>query len=85
MIFTYTHPQATDFNPRTLMEITLAAHQFKSKLTLRKGKIEVDPKSLVEMVGLLHAKGNRLEITAEGEDADKAVEALLELAVGSPV
>ncbi len=85
MVLKYSRPQASAFQAHTLMEISLAAHQFKSRISIRKGKTEVDPKSLVEMIGLLRAKGKRLEITAEGEDADKAVVALLELAVGSPV
>ncbi len=85
MVLKYSHPLPNAFQTQNLIDITLAAHRFKSKISIRKGRIEVDPKSFIETVGLLRAKGNRVEITAEGEDADKAVETLMELAVGSPV
>jgi phosphotransferase system HPr (HPr) family protein len=65
-----------NFQLKTLAEFQRTATRFKSKISIRKGKVEVDAKSFIEIIGLLDAKGRSFEITAEGEDAREALMAL---------
>ena len=76
MVLKYKGPQTSAFPSYSLVDIALVAHQFKSRISIRKGRLVVDAKSFIEMVSLLHAKSGPLEITAEGEDAFQAVQTL---------
>lgn len=58
------------------------AGEFASKVTVRnvtKGSDPKDAKSILTMMALGMAKGNEIEISAEGEDEAAAVAALVEL------
>ena len=66
-----------------LSELQQTVMPFESRITVRKGEVEADAKSLMEILGLIDGKGNRIEITAEGEDAALALEAIRELAAGN--
>ena len=61
---------------RTLAELQRTATWFKSHVWIRKGKTSADAKSFIEILALLDARGKNVEISAEGEDAREAVEAL---------
>ena len=78
-------PIPTQLQLRTLLDLSRRSVRFKSKISIRKGNAMANPKSLIEMIALLEAPGQDLEISAEGEDAYRAVRELRELAVGSPV
>jgi len=84
MVLKYKAPQTASFQMNSLVDIALTAHHFKSHISLRKGRTIVDPKSFIEMVGLIHAKGGRLEISAEGEDAYEAVKTLRQFVSANP-
>jgi phosphotransferase system HPr (HPr) family protein len=85
MVKKVTIPHPSKFQIRTLSEFQKTASRFKSRIQIQKGKVVVDAKSFVEIIGLLAAKGNNLEITAEGGDAREAIMALLvDLAVKTP-
>ncbi|MBI3008530.1 MAG: HPr family phosphocarrier protein [Candidatus Omnitrophica bacterium] len=52
------------------------AKKFKSNITVKKGKDAVDGKSIMGMMTLALAKGSQVTITAQGEDAEEALEEL---------
>ncbi|MCC7389734.1 MAG: HPr family phosphocarrier protein [Phycisphaerales bacterium] len=64
---------------RPAMSFVDAACAYASSVTVRKGETEVDGKSIMEMMMLAATQGSTLEITAEGEDADAACDALARL------
>jgi len=55
------------------------ASAFKSAITVQRGDQVVDGKSIMQMMLLAATKGTELEVIAEGEDAQKACEALRRL------
>jgi len=65
---------------RPCTEIVKCAATFKSDLKLRYQKTETNAKSLLGILMLAAEKGARIKITAQGPDADEAVETLLNLA-----
>jgi phosphocarrier protein len=52
---------------------------FASAITVRRADQTVDGKSIMQMMMLAATKGTELEVIAEGDDADKAIEALRKL------
>ena len=52
------------------------ANRFKCKICVRKGRHQVDGKSIMGLLTLAAEKGCRLEIIADGPDAQEALEAL---------
>jgi phosphocarrier protein HPr len=55
------------------------ASRFGSDIRLRKGDIEVNGKSIMGIMMLAAAKGSELTLSAEGEDAEVALDALEDL------
>jgi len=55
------------------------ANKYDSDITVRKGKEEVNGKSIMGIMMLAANKGSQILIRAEGDDADKAVSELSEL------
>ncbi|MDD4910582.1 MAG: HPr family phosphocarrier protein [Candidatus Omnitrophica bacterium] len=53
-----------------------AANKYDSSIKVKKGGEEVNGKSIMGILMLAAEKGSRLEVTVEGEDADKALEEL---------
>ncbi|QYK47498.1 MAG: HPr family phosphocarrier protein [Phycisphaeraceae bacterium] len=64
---------------RPAMAFVDLASTFKSAITVRREDTEVDGKSIMQMMMLAATQGTTLDITAEGDDADKALDALNEL------
>ena len=52
------------------------ANTFESDVTVRNGDVSVDAKSIMQMTMLAATHGTRLNIRAEGPDAQEAVESL---------
>ena len=52
------------------------ANTFESDVTVTNGDVSVDAKSIMQMTMLAATHGTRLNIRAEGPDAQKAVESL---------
>lgn len=65
---------------RPSTEIVKCAAAFKSDVRLTYQKTEVNAKSLLGILMLAAARGARIVVTAEGEDAQEAVDTLLDLA-----
>jgi phosphocarrier protein len=55
------------------------ASRFGCDIRLRKGEIEVNGKSIMGIMMLAAAKGSELTLSAEGEDAEMALDALEDL------
>lgn len=78
-------PHSTPLQLRTLMDLSRASVHFKARIRVRNGKTDVNPKNLAEMVTLLDAGDHDLEISAEGEDAYRALRSLHSLITGIPI
>ena len=55
------------------------ASQFKSKVELEKDNIEVNAKSIMGILMLASEKGQEIIVRAEGNDEEKAVNAIVDL------
>jgi len=55
------------------------AERFDSEITLERGSMSANGKSVIALVTLAAAKGVRVRVVAEGDDAEAAVGALVEL------
>lgn len=65
---------------RPSTEVVKCASSFKSDIKLNHQGLEVNAKSLLGVLMLAAAKGARIEIVAEGIDAEEAIASLQELA-----
>ena len=65
---------------RPSTELVKCAATFKADVKLIHQKIEVNAKSLLGILMLAAAKGSRICIEANGEDAQEAVDSILKLA-----
>ena len=59
--------------------IARLATQFESRITISKDAQKVDAKSILNLLTLGAEAGSKLEIEAEGADAQQAVDALADL------
>lgn len=64
---------------RPAMSFVDTASGCKANITVRRDDQEVDGKSIMQMLMLAATQGTELEIIAEGEDADEAIEKLQRL------
>ncbi|MCM8794606.1 MAG: HPr family phosphocarrier protein [Candidatus Omnitrophica bacterium] len=55
------------------------ASRFKSDIRVKKGKEEVDGKSIMGLLTLAASRGTSIEVTAQGPDAEDALRALAQL------
>ncbi len=55
------------------------ASKFESEITVKSGDMEIDGKSVAEVMTLGLSAGAKMEITAQGADASRAVDAIREL------
>ena len=65
---------------RPATELVKCATNYKSQITLHYQDLSVNAKSLLGILMLAAARGAKIKIEAEGEDAEESVEALRELA-----
>ena len=67
---------------RPAMQFVDVANEFASTITVRRGgedPLEVDGKSVMHMITLEAVQGTPLRIVADGDDAEAAVDRLVEL------
>ena len=55
------------------------ANNFEARIYVTKDGARVDGKSILGLLTLAAAKGSKLQLSAEGDDADKAIEELANL------
>ena len=77
---TFTVINDRGLHTRPCTELVKCAGRFKSKISLVYRKLKVNAKSLLGVLMLAAAKGAKVKMEAEGEDAEKALLALAELA-----
>lgn len=77
-IFVVRNERGLHTRPST--EIVKCAAAFKSDVRLTYQKTEVNAKSLLGILMLAATRGSRISVTATGDDAQQAVETLLDLA-----
>ncbi len=70
---------ADGLHMRPAMQFVDLASRFDCQISVSNGQIPVDGKSIMQMSMLAATCGTRLQIRAEGPDAEKAVEALRDL------
>ena len=70
---------AEGLHMRPAMQFVDTASRFDCDIIVSNGQTNADGKSIMQMSMLAATCGTRLEVKAEGPDADKAIEALREL------
>ncbi|MCU0913371.1 MAG: HPr family phosphocarrier protein [Planctomycetes bacterium] len=70
---------AEGLHMRPAMKFIDLASRFDCKITVHNGPHEADGKSIMQMSMLEATCGTRLQVRAEGTDADQALEALRDL------
>ena len=69
-------PATVDLHARPAADFVRTALGFSSKLTVASGEREADAKSLLAILALGAKRGSTLRLTADGDDAEAALDAL---------
>jgi phosphotransferase system HPr (HPr) family protein len=69
-------PPTVDLHARPAADFVRTAMGFSSQITVASGERDADAKSLLAVLALGAKRGSTLRLTADGDDADGAVEAL---------
>ncbi|MBK9973832.1 MAG: HPr family phosphocarrier protein [Planctomycetes bacterium] len=64
---------------RPAMKVIETASKFAADIYLIKGEQRCNAKSIIDVIMLAAEKGTRLKVEAEGADAEKAVQSMIEL------
>ena len=75
-------PAGVDLHARPAAEFVKTAMGFSSQITVASGEREVDAKSLLAILALGAKRGSTLRLTADGDDAGAAVDALAACVTG---
>jgi len=75
-------PNRVGMHARPCAEFVKLAGGFSSSITVTKDRMSVNGKSIMGVLMLAAEKGSTLTIAADGEDAERAVEALARLVRG---
>ena len=67
---------ALGLHARPASKFVQLAGKFRCKISVRKGTQVINGKSVMGMMMLAAAKGSKVTIEAEGDDAEEAIEAL---------
>ena len=67
---------------RAAAKFVHGANGFRSRITVTKETTRVDGKSILGLLTLAAGRGSRLRLAADGEDAEKALQALVTLVRG---
>ncbi len=78
-ILTVQVPNAQGMHARPSAEFVKLASGFSASILVAKNDLEVNGKSIMGVLMLAAEQGSALTIRAEGDDADRAVEALARL------
>ncbi|MCH9634597.1 MAG: hypothetical protein S4CHLAM7_13500 [Chlamydiae bacterium] len=76
--FTIENDKGLHTRPST--ELVKCSSQFSANIFLKIDDMVVNAKSILGILMLAASKGTQIEITAEGEDAKEAIDAILSLA-----
>ena len=64
---------------RPAMQVVQLAQKYSSNIEVTKDALKVDAKSIMSVMRLAATKGTTLKISASGDDAQQAVDALMDL------
>lgn len=64
---------------RAAAKLTQTAEQFSSTISVSKDDIQINAKSIMQVMMLAAGKGSEITLHAEGEDAEEALAALEQL------
>ena len=67
---------ASGLHARPAARFVQAASRFSSRIVIRNGDREADAKSLISLLGLAVRLASQITVTAEGSDAEAALESL---------
>ena len=67
---------------RPAAQLVQIASKFHSEITFRRGEEEVNGKSIMGVLMLAAPQGSTIQVTARGEDAPAAVQAIADLVAG---
>lgn len=67
---------------RPAMQFVELSNSFSSTIEVSNGQLTVDAKSIMSVMRLAATQGTVLKITADGDDAQEAVDALSQLVAG---
>ncbi len=67
---------------RPAAQLVQVASKFISEITFRRGEEEVNGKSIMGVLMLAAPQGSTIQVTARGEDAPAAVQAIADLVAG---
>jgi phosphotransferase system HPr (HPr) family protein len=71
-----TNPKGLHLRPAGLL--AQVASQYRSRIFIIKDGLSVDARSLLDLITLVATAGSEVTITAEGDDAEAAVQAIVE-------
>lgn len=69
------------FHARPAALFVKTANSFRSEILVKKGAEEVDGKSIINLLTLAAAKGDKIIVTARGEDAAEAIKNLRKILI----
>ena len=72
-------PCGNGIHLRVAQVIVYTARQFRSNISFTSNLLRVDAKSILGLIGLSATKAQELEVTARGEDAERAVQVFTDL------
>jgi len=75
-------PNKYGLHARPAMQFVEVANQYGSKVDVSNGSLSVDAKSIMSVMRLAGTKGTVLTISADGDDAQAAADALVDLVAG---
>jgi len=77
-----TIPNEEGLHARPAAKFVKLANQFASEIWVEKDDEEINGKSIMGLMMLAAAQGSIIKVSAEGEDADQALERISELVNG---
>ena len=72
-------PNRLGLHARAAAKLVQLANQFSSRITVEKAGESADAKSIMEVLMLAAAKDRRIVVTADGKDADAALDEIRRL------
>ncbi|MGB0645646.1 MAG: HPr family phosphocarrier protein [Bradymonadia bacterium] len=72
----YTIVNRLGLHARASAELVKLTNQFRARVTLSKGSMTVDGKSILGLMSLAAAKGTKIMVHCEGGDAPEAMDAI---------
>jgi len=70
---------ALGLHARAAAQLVQAANRYRSEIHVEKDGSEVNGKSIMGVLTLAAAKGSRIDVSCEGDDADQAMATLAKL------